>query len=182
VSAPTTRSVLQALSKARLLELARTFAVAVPPTGTKDAHADALVDAGSVRFPDLLAALGRDELKAACRTHGLDDSGRARPLLAARLLEAHGAAESVPPKPLFSANTPPRYAPRPGDIVRVRHRQWLVEAVVAPPAEELFSRATDVSDPRSCNEGLELKEKHLSTISIEAIDKNTWTNGCEAVG
>jgi hypothetical protein len=128
--------VLQTLSKARLLELGRTFSIVVPPAGTKDAQAEALLVANSVRFVELLAALGRDELKAACRTHGLDDSGRARPILAARLLQAHGAAETVPPKSLFTANTIPRYAPRPGDIVRVRHRQWLVEGVIAPPAEE----------------------------------------------
>lgn len=133
--APSTLSVLQTLSKARLLELARTFAVVVPPNATKDAQADALVSAGVVRFSDLLSALGRDELKAACRTHSLDDAGRARPLLAARLLQAHAAGDSVPPKPLFTANTIPRYAPRQSDIVRVRHRQWLVETVVAPPSE-----------------------------------------------
>lgn len=133
---PTTRSVLQALSKARLLELARTFSVVVPPAGTKDAQADALVATKAVRFAELLAALGRDELKLACRAHGLDDSSRSRPVLAARLIQAHGAEESVPPKSLFTANTIPRYAPRPGDIVRVRHRQWLVEDVVAPPAED----------------------------------------------
>ena len=135
MSAPTTRTVLQTLSKARLLEVARTFAVVVPQNATKDAQADALVSAGAVRFPELLAALGRDELKAACRTHGLEDSGRARPVLAARLLQAHGGGDSVPPKPLFTANTIPRYAPRSGDIVRVRHRQWLVEAVVPPPSD-----------------------------------------------
>ncbi|MBK6692745.1 MAG: DEAD/DEAH box helicase [Myxococcales bacterium] len=36
---------------------------------------------------------------------------------------------------MFTANAVPRYAPRPGDIVRVRHRQWLVEGVVPPPEE-----------------------------------------------
>src|SRR5688572_21986811 len=38
VSTPTTHSVLQTLSKARLLELGRTFSVVVPPAGTKDAQ------------------------------------------------------------------------------------------------------------------------------------------------
>lgn len=134
-SAPSSRTVLAALPKARLLDVARTFAVAVPPTGTRDEQLDALTRANTIRFRELLGALGRDELKAVCRSHGLDDSGRARQLLAARLLQAHGAAESAPPKPIFTANAIPRYAPRPGDIVRVRHRQWLVEAVVPPPEE-----------------------------------------------
>ena len=126
---------LQVLPKNRIIELGRTFAVAVPANGSKEEQVDALICLGTVRFRELLGALGRDELKAACRSHGLDDSGRARPLLAARLLEAHGATETAPPKPLFAANKIPRYAPRPGDIVQVRHRQWLVEAVVAPPED-----------------------------------------------
>ena len=99
--APSTLSVLQTLSKARLLELARSFAVAVPLSATKDAQAEALASAGSIRFGELLLALGRDELKLACRTHGLDDAGRARPALAARLLEAHGEVDSVSSRPLF---------------------------------------------------------------------------------
>jgi hypothetical protein len=129
---PSTRTLLETLPKSRLLELARGFAITVPPNGTKEAQVTVLMQSRSIRFHDLLGALGRDELKAACRSHGLDDSGRARPLLAARLLQAHGAAESAPPKPLFTANAIPRYAPKPGDIVQVRHRQWLVEDVVAP--------------------------------------------------
>jgi ERCC4-related helicase len=135
VAALSTLSILHSLSRARLLELARSFAVVVAPNSSKDVQAGALAAAGTIRFHDLLSVLGRDELKALCRSHGIDDSGRARPLLAARLLQAHGAVDSVPPKPLFTANSVPRYAPRKGDIVRVRHRQWLVEAVVAPPAD-----------------------------------------------
>ncbi len=132
---PSTRTLLAELPKARLLDLARAFSVNVPPTGTKEGQVEALVRSGAVRFRELLGALGRDELKAMCRSHGLDHSGRARPVLAARLLQAHGAAESTPPKPIFVANELARDVPRPRDIVRVRHRQWLVEHVAPPPAE-----------------------------------------------
>jgi len=117
------------------VELGRTFAITVPTTATREEQVEALVSPGVIRFRELLGTLGRDELRAACRAHGLDDSGRARPLLAARLLQAHGLAETVPPKAIFAANAIPRYAPRPGDIARVRHRQWLVDDVVPPPAE-----------------------------------------------
>lgn len=142
MSVPSSRTVLNSLPRPRLVDLGRTFAVSVPPGGTRDEQINALLAAGTLRFRDLLGALGRDELKAACRAHGLDDAGRARPLLAARLLRAHGTAETVPPKPIFKAKEIPRYAPRPGDIVRVRHRQWLVEDVVPPPQE---AHATRVS-------------------------------------
>ena len=50
-------------------------------------------------------------------------------------MQAHGAIESAPPKPIFRAHQIPRYAPHTGDIVQVRHRQWLVEDVVPPPEE-----------------------------------------------
>jgi len=54
-------------------------------------------------------------------------------VLAERLLKAHGSAETAAPPPLFKAREIPRYAPRTGDIVQVRHRQWLVEEVAPPP-------------------------------------------------
>lgn len=85
---PTTRSVLLTLSRPRLLELGQALAIAVPPTGTQEQPAGALAKASSLRFRALLASLGRDELKIACRAHGLDDESRGRPQLAARLLQA----------------------------------------------------------------------------------------------
>jgi hypothetical protein len=135
VVSPTTRSVLLTLSRPRLLELGQSLAIAVPPGGTREQQADALLRTATLRFRELLASLGRDELKVACRAHGLDDASRARPQLAARLLQAHGSTESAPPPPIFVAHQAPRYAPREGDIVAVRHRQWLVEGVVAPPVQ-----------------------------------------------
>jgi hypothetical protein len=134
MDSPSTRSVLTALTKARLVDLGRTLGVSVPPSDTKDSQIDLLLDTGLVHFRDLLQELGRDELRAACRSHGLDDSGRSRPKLASRLMEAHGSSDSIPPPPLFKANEIPRYAPKPGDIVACRHRQWLCEEVT-PPAE-----------------------------------------------
>ncbi|MBL9024371.1 MAG: hypothetical protein JNL21_19405 [Myxococcales bacterium] len=132
-TAPTTRSVLSVLSKPRVAEVARELGVSVQATATREQQVDAILSATHVAFDYLMRSLGRDELRSACRAHGLDDSGRARPLLAARLLQAHGAQGSQPPPPIFRAHEIPRYAPRPGDIVEVRHRQWLAEEVVAPP-------------------------------------------------
>jgi len=132
VTAPSARSILETLSKTRLLELGRAFGIAVPLNATKDLQIEALVAPGTLAFRELLAALSRDELKVACRSHDVDDTGRARTALAARLLQSRGTRETVPPKPIFTAHEIPRYAPRPGDIVQVRHRQWLVEAVTPP--------------------------------------------------
>jgi SNF2-related domain len=131
--APSSRSVLQTLPKPRLVDLGRDRGVQLELNKTKDEQVEQLLDTGLVRFGDLLGVLNRDELKAACRAHGLDDSGRARQALASRLIGAHGAAESAPPPSLFKAYQIPHYAPHRGDIVVCRHRQWLVEDVVSPP-------------------------------------------------
>jgi hypothetical protein len=132
---PSTRSVLDALPKARLVALGREFGVAVPPSATKARQVATLLSSQQLRFRDVLRALHRDELRAALRAHGIDDAGRARPALQSRLLEAHGGGDSAPPPPAFRTDDgAPRYAPRQGDIVRVRQRQWLVEGVVPPGA------------------------------------------------
>jgi hypothetical protein len=120
-------------TKARLIELGRTFNVTVPAGATIEAQIAALVAAPSVAFRELLAVLTRDELRSACRAHELDGNERSRAVLVARLLDAHGAGDRVPPATFFAASAGPRDVPRMGDVVRVRHRQYLVEAVVPPP-------------------------------------------------
>lgn len=132
-AAPSTRSVLSGLTKARLLDLGRRCGVATPKRHTKAQHCEALVRSRQLRFDSLLKVLSRDELKALCRTYGLDDEGRARVVLAERLLTAHGPKSSQPPRPHFEDGEGSRYTPRARDIVHVRHRQYLVEAVIPPP-------------------------------------------------
>ena len=137
---PSTNSVLSTLSKQRISAIARNAGLPVPDTA-KDQQVDQLVATGRFHFRDLLSQLGRDELKAVCRAHELDDSGRARAELQARLLKARGEnVESAPPPPTFTGGQVPRYAPREGDIVACRHRQWLVETVVPPPADDHMTR------------------------------------------
>jgi superfamily II DNA or RNA helicase len=129
---PTAQSVLGVLPKPRLIALGRDVDISVPPAATKDAQIRLLVDSGRLRFRELLRRLDRDELRAACREHGIDDSGRARVELASRLMQARGSGESAPPQGLFLATEIARHRPRRRDIVLCRHRQWLVEDVVAP--------------------------------------------------
>lgn len=128
-SHPSTESVLKVLAKDRLQAIGREFRVAVLPAGTKADQVEALAQSGQLPFGDLLQWLGRDELKAACRAHGLPDDGRARALLAGRLLQAHGA--EIPQSAHHPAVDP--YTPEKGAIVQVRQRQYLVEEVVPPP-------------------------------------------------
>src|SRR5690606_10073271 len=74
-----------------------------------------------------------DELRRACDRHALPSSDRSRPALATRLLEASGVSDSVPPSGVFGGRDVDRRAPARRDIVEVRKRQYLVEAVVPPP-------------------------------------------------
>jgi hypothetical protein len=133
MTSPTTRSVLQSLSRARVLALARQFSVLVPPDMARDRQGELLAESGRLPFRTLLGALTRDELRAACSAHGIDAAGRARAELAQRLLAAHGSKDSIGPAPLFTGAELPRHYPRAGDIAQVRHRQWLVERVTPPP-------------------------------------------------
>jgi len=139
VARPTPQSLLEVLNKPRLVAVGREAGIAVPAGATKEAQIAALA-ASPLGLTDLLRSLGRDELRAACRAHGLDDAGRSRPALMERLLAAGdagavgavGANASLPVSP-FAAPPARRSLPEAGDVVRVRHRVYLVEEVVASP-------------------------------------------------
>ncbi len=145
---PRPETVLEALTVARLGELARELQVTVPPSARKDAQIGRLIEQAGLPLGAWLGYLVRDELRAACRQHQLDASGRSRAELAGALLAAAGLArgrDSTPP-PLAGAMFGPRGdadaghdptraergLPAVGDIVVVRHRQYLVDAVVLP--------------------------------------------------
>lgn len=130
---PDARGVLSTLPKRRLDDLARDAGVVLPEQGTRAERVAHLLEHAHFAFDRLLGELSRDELRAACRAHHLSDDGRSRTVLASRLLDAHGVVGSRPPPPIFRAHEAPRYAPRPGDIVELRHRQWLAEEVIPPP-------------------------------------------------
>ena len=139
---PSTQSVLSVLTKQRLIDLARDLEVAVPSSGKKDVQVEALVASGRLAFRGLVEKLGRDELRAACQSHGLAATSRARTELAASLLKAHGSVDTVPPRPLFASSAVERLLPREKDIAQVRHRQWLVEAVVPGKGPEEATRVS----------------------------------------
>lgn len=133
VTSPTTESVLRELSRPRLEEVARLHGVALP-SKTREEQVDHLLEAIDLSFGALLSRLTRDELRRACSKHGLDDTARSRTDLAGTLLEAfEGDAEGEAVAGVFAASRANREAPEPGDVVRLRHRQWLVEDVVPPP-------------------------------------------------
>ena len=108
------RRILAALTRARLADLAAQFEISGISGKSKDAVVSAVAAARTVKTADLLAMLSRDELKALCRTFGLDDGGREKQSLIARLA-GNSDAEPQPrkrsEKPAPSRNnTPPSAA------------------------------------------------------------------------
>ena len=69
---PTVASILEVLTKPRLIDTGKKFAVLVPETATKQDQIDGLLQAGTISLGELVRTLGRDELRAACRAHRLD--------------------------------------------------------------------------------------------------------------
>jgi ERCC4-related helicase len=123
---PTPASVLQVLKADRLIAVGRDLEIAVDATAKrgKDVLIQKLTGPG-LELPRLLRVLGRDELREACRVHGIPDESRSRTELAERLIKAAGVEHvSIPP-------TQSELRPHLGDVVLVRQRQYLVERIDA---------------------------------------------------
>lgn len=125
--APSVASVLSLLPKPRLLGLLRVFGSELRegPASAQQLASHLARHLGS-DLPKLLRELGRDELRAICRSHGLDPSGASRVELQGTILTAAGfdpsASQRAQAKRIDGL-------PLEGDVVHLRHRQWLVESV-----------------------------------------------------
>ncbi len=81
------RTVLESLTRKRLIELAYDFEAPLGPTAlSKDELVDGLARLRRTRLEELLPELSRDELKVACAWSGLDATGREKRVLIDRLL------------------------------------------------------------------------------------------------
>lgn len=127
-------SLLEVLTQDRLVDLGRVYGVGVSIHARKRAQVERLAASRKLTFADVLGNLRRDELKAVCRRFGLDDAGRARPDLMRRLLQERG--DEIAQTPTLFGFGVQRSVPVPGDVVRVRHRQYLVESVEEPQGED----------------------------------------------
>lgn len=132
VTSPSPASVLAAVTQARLVEVARSLGVAVPTSGRKDAQIARLLESARLSLPGVLSLLYRDELRAACRDHALPTDSRSRTELASHLLTAAGLPATVDAAPSVPPQLGLRETPSPGDVVMVRRRNWLVDAVHPP--------------------------------------------------
>ncbi len=69
------RSILEVLTRDRLVTIGREFGVSVSPRARKDEQIQSLVQSGELQVPIVVRVLGRDEPCAALKAHGLDGSG-----------------------------------------------------------------------------------------------------------
>ncbi len=79
------RRILEALTRARLADLGAQFGLAGLSGKSKDVVVKAIAGTRAVKTAQLLETLSRDELKSLCRTFGLDDGGRDKQSIVARL-------------------------------------------------------------------------------------------------
>lgn len=109
------RAILDSLTKQALVEYARGYEVAGFSTMDKGALVDALTGSKGLKLETILEEMTRDELKAACRVAGLDDSGREKQVIIDRLLgraDSDAAADDDSGPPGFALASEPPPAPR----------------------------------------------------------------------
>lgn len=127
---PTKRSVLEALTRKRLLQLIATFEVSASNRSKHAELVDAIVAASPVNIEQILNGLNRKELQVICGAHGLDTAGKTKPLLIARIL-GHAAAPTTPPaakpaaKPAapVAATRPPKTTHRAASVMTTNFSQ-----------------------------------------------------------
>src|SRR5436305_1499166 len=104
------RDVLEQLKRDELLTAVDRFELTVPDRRSKSALVEALVGSRKAGLAAILQDLSRNRLKEICRALALDDSGREKAVLIARLA---GDAPALPP---VAEATPPskERASRPG--------------------------------------------------------------------
>jgi integration host factor subunit beta len=83
------RTALDVLTRPRLLEIGAAFDLDLSARLRKSEMVDALAGSRRTSLARILDNLKRDELKAICRTAGIDDSGRTKAAIADRILR-HG--------------------------------------------------------------------------------------------
>lgn len=96
------REILETLSRAKLLELAKAFELTGLTGKPKAEVVRAMAGQRGVPVEKVLEQLNRAQLKAVCRALGLDDKGREKALLVARLV-GDGADSTRPSRKTPSA-------------------------------------------------------------------------------
>jgi adenine-specific DNA-methyltransferase len=104
------RQILEAISRATLLDVARTYEITGLTALQKAEIVDTLAGSRSVQPEDFLTTptFSRDDLKAICRELGLDDSGREKAAIVDRILGRESDDDHAPSPPVARAAAPRR--------------------------------------------------------------------------
>ncbi len=94
---PSKRAVLQRFKRGELLAAVDRFGLEVRDRRVRDQLVDALAGSRKAHLADILGDMSRDQLKEICRALDLDDSGREKSVLIARLAGT-AAPGSTPPQ------------------------------------------------------------------------------------
>ena len=111
---PTKRPILTTLTTRELRTAVDAYELQVDDRRVRVQLIDALALSRKARIDEILQALKRDRLKDLCRALGLDDSGRAKAEIVARIIRGCSRPErggKVPPKeppPAAAENRPRR--------------------------------------------------------------------------
>ena len=172
MSSVTAAGVLNVMSRARLNQLARELDIGHLPEAQKSAQITRILGAEPA-LASLLPRLTRDELRAACRAHDLDHTGRSRAELMSRLGVALEPAEPEPERQLHYQ----RGLPYASDIAVVRHRQYMVERVHPAPEPGQQTRVELVClDDDAAGRRLDVFwERELGARVIKPEDKGLGT-------
>ena len=95
---PPARQLLDLLTRDELLHLVDHHGLTVRDRRQK-AHLAEQLEAQGRPLPELLQGLSRDRLKELCRALGLDDSGKEKAAIIARLAGTAASAALAPPAP-----------------------------------------------------------------------------------
>ena len=164
---PTKRTVLAALTLKRLGALCDHFGLDRTGITRKDDFVDRLARANQPALEDLLTPLKRDELKELCRAHGLDDAGKEKALLVARLLGQEPTTPSAP------APTPPTPPPPPPPVQSTPSRGS--GRAPAPPQPELPGLGTLESAPPTHNPARPLAPPSAPSLSSTSPAMNRFS-------
>ncbi|PRQ09545.1 RNA polymerase-associated protein RapA [Enhygromyxa salina] len=140
---PNKLSILEHLGRKRLLRLRDHFEIDLPPSAESSALIDALTSVESISLANIVGRLNSRELAKLCELHELPGAAN-KGQDAATLLDAHREHPTPTEQPVQPKAPAPTVARpvghrwrdadplEPGQIVRVRSRQYLVEDLTAP--------------------------------------------------
>ncbi len=123
---PSKRDVLEQLKRDELLAAADRFELEIRDRRVREDIAEALASSRKAGLAEVLEELPRTRLKEICRALNLDDSGREKALLVARLT-------GKPPEPKPSGSRSPSLPRHGGDPRRQRFRHLGSRAARPPP-------------------------------------------------